>query len=86
MAFNPEQKYIIEEKQIPIDDFYKYKEDFVTRPPYQRKNVWSKIKQQNLLDSLFRRYYIPKVVIREIRLSPDRTINEVIDGQHSEFL
>jgi hypothetical protein len=81
MAFNPEQKYIIEEKQIPIDDFYKYKEDFVTRPPYQRKNVWSKIKQQNLLDSLFRRYYIPKVVIREIRLSPDRTINEVIDGQ-----
>lgn len=33
------------------------------------------------MDSLFRRYYIPKLVIREVRLSDDRTVNEIIDGQ-----
>jgi 5-methylcytosine-specific restriction endonuclease McrA len=33
------------------------------------------------MDSLFRRYYIPKLVIREVRLSDHQTINEVIDGQ-----
>ena len=33
------------------------------------------------MDSLFRRYYIPKLVIREVRLSDAKTIDEVIDGQ-----
>ena len=33
------------------------------------------------MDSLFRRYYIPKLVIREVRLSETQTINEIIDGQ-----
>ncbi|MBK9398583.1 MAG: DUF262 domain-containing protein [Saprospiraceae bacterium] len=33
------------------------------------------------MDSLFRRYYIPKLVVREVRLSDDRTVNEIIDGQ-----
>src|SRR5690606_8508402 len=32
-------------------------------------------------DSLFRRDYIPKLVIREVRLSDAKTIDEVIDGQ-----
>lgn len=81
MPFNPQQQYIIEERPIPIDDFYRYEDDYVTRPPYQRKTVWSIKKQQNLLDSLFRRFYIPKIVIREVRLSEDRTISEIIDGQ-----
>lgn len=58
-----------------------YKEDYIVRPPYQRKNVWSRKKQQALLDSLFRRYYVPRIVMREIRLSDDRTVNEVVDGQ-----
>src|SRR5690606_9193688 len=40
-----------------------------------------KSKKQSLMDSLFRRYYIPKLVIREVRLSDDRTVNEIIDGQ-----
>lgn len=81
MPFNPQQRYIIQEEKIQIGDFHNYREDYVTRPPYQRKSVWSVKKQQNLLDSLFRRYYIPKVVIREIRLDENRTINETIDGQ-----
>ena len=33
------------------------------------------------MDSLFRRYYIPKLVIREVRLSDTQTVNEIIDGQ-----
>lgn len=33
------------------------------------------------MDSLFRRYYIPKLVIREVRLSNTQTVNEIIDGQ-----
>jgi 5-methylcytosine-specific restriction endonuclease McrA len=33
------------------------------------------------MDSLFRRYYIPKLVIREVRLSETQTVNEIIDGQ-----
>jgi 5-methylcytosine-specific restriction endonuclease McrA len=33
------------------------------------------------MDSLFRRYYVPKLVIREVRLSENETKNEIIDGQ-----
>jgi len=80
-SFNPKTRYDIVQKDYPIRDFHDYKDEFVTRPPYQRKSVWSRKKQQDLLDSMFRRYYIPRIVIREVRLSEDRTINEVIDGQ-----
>lgn len=81
MAFNPRSEYTIVTKDINIEDFHRYKDDFVTRPPYQRKSVWSKKKKQSLLDSLFRRYYIPNIVIREVRLSDNHTVNEIIDGQ-----
>lgn len=81
MAFNPKPEYTTVPTEISIKDFHAYKEDYVTRPPYQRKSVWSTFKKQSLMDSLFRRYYIPKLVIREVRLSDDRTVNEIIDGQ-----
>lgn len=81
MSFNPKSEYTIVPTEFSIKDFYEYKEDYVTRPPYQRKVVWSKAKKQSLMDSLFRRYYIPKLVVREVRLSDDRTLNEIIDGQ-----
>lgn len=81
MAFNPKPEYSIENDKISIKDFFEYSDEYVTRPPYQRKSVWPKKKKQSLLDSLFRRYYIPRLVIRQVRLSEDRTINEVIDGQ-----
>jgi hypothetical protein len=79
--FNPTTEYDIVEKAFPIKDFHDYADEFVVRPPYQRKNVWSRKKQQALLDSLFRRYYVPRIVIRLVRLDADRTVNEVIDGQ-----
>lgn len=81
MAFNPKQEYIITEDKIRLRDFHNYKDYYITRPPYQRKAVWSVKKQQALIDSIFRRYYVPKLVIREIRLSDNKTINEIIDGQ-----
>jgi len=81
MSFNPKLEYTIVPIEFSIKDFFEYREDFVTRPPYQRKAVWKKDKKQSLMDSLFRRYYIPKLVIREIRLSDDQTVNEIIDGQ-----
>lgn len=81
LAFNPKTEYTIVPREFNIKDFHDYPEDYVTRPPYQRKVVWSKNKKQSLMDSLFRRYYIPKLVIREVRLADDRTINEIIDGQ-----
>ncbi len=81
MAFNPRKDYEVLFEPIPITDFKDFAEEYIVRPPYQRKTVWSRRKQQALLDSLFRRYYIPRIVIREVRLSEDHTIREVIDGQ-----
>ena len=81
MPFNPKPEYTIVSTEISIKDFFDYKEDYVIRPPYQRKSVWSKSKKQALMDSLFRRYYVPKLVIREVRLSDIQTVNEIVDGQ-----
>lgn len=81
MSFNPKQKYQVKPDTIAIKDFHDYSEDYVTRPPYQRKNVWSTKKKQDILDSLFRRYYIPKIIIREVRLNDETTVKEMIDGQ-----
>ena len=66
MSFNPKSEYTIVPTEFGIKDFHEYMEDYITRPPYQRKAVWSKSKKQALMDSLFRRYYIPKLVVREV--------------------
>ncbi|GAA4803430.1 GmrSD restriction endonuclease domain-containing protein [Litoribaculum gwangyangense] len=81
MAFNPKTEYTVVPTEISIKDFFEYKEDFVTRPPYQRRVVWNKKKKQALMDSLFRRYYIPKLVIREVRKDNSGTVSEIVDGQ-----
>ncbi len=79
--FNPKTEYDVGFDTIQIQDFSAYKEEYVVRPPYQRKSVWSLKKKQALLDSLFRRYYVPRIVLRMVRLSAERTVKEVIDGQ-----
>ena len=53
-AFNPRSKYTVTDQLYSIKEFNDYADDFITRPPYQRKNVWSVKKKQALLDSLFR--------------------------------
>jgi Protein of unknown function DUF262/HNH endonuclease len=81
IMFQPETEYDVVPTTVDVRDFHEYPELFVTRPPYQRKNVWSARKQQSLLDSLFRRYYIPRLVLREVRISPTEVLREVVDGQ-----
>ena len=79
--FNPQTEYDGVQDKIDIRDFWEYQEDFVVRPPYQRKSVWSNAKQQALLDSLFRRYYVPRLVLREVRQNETKVVREVVDGQ-----
>lgn len=79
--FEPEPAYTVIFDTIPITDFSNYAEEFVVRPPYQRKAVWGRQKRQALLDSLFRRFYVPRIVIREVRLNEENVVREVIDGQ-----
>lgn len=79
--FSPQTQYLITPQEIPLEYFHKYKDAYVVRPPYQRKNVWSDATQKALLDSLFRQYYIPKIVLREVRLNDNTSRREVIDGQ-----
>ena len=81
MAFNPKTEYTIEPKIYVIKDFHDYPSEFVTRPPYQRKAVWSTKKKQALMDSLIRKYYVPQLVLREVRVSGSNSVSEVIDGQ-----
>lgn len=81
MGFNPETEYTIVRQSINVRHFHAYRRRYVVRPPYQRKTVWETQKKRALLDSLFRRYYIPSIVLREVRLSPDDTRREVVDGQ-----
>ena len=81
MAFNPKTEYDIQRTNVGIRDFSDYADDYETRPPYQRKVVWERKKQQALLDSLFRRFYIPSIVLRIVRLDEAQTKYEVVDGQ-----
>ncbi len=81
MTYNPQEEYTIKNDLIQLKDFHEYAEDYVTRPPYQRKTVWRKKKKQALLDSIFRKYYVPRLVLREVRINENKTVLEVIDGQ-----
>jgi hypothetical protein len=81
MAFSPKYKYLTTSSPIDIKEFHDYANDFVTRPPYQRKAVWPRYKKQQLMDSLFRGYYIPSIVIRDVRLDNKSSVKEIIDGQ-----
>lgn len=79
--FDPASSYNVVNDTLSLREFSDYAEEFVVRPPYQRKSVWSRKKQQALLDSMFRRFYIPRIVIREVRIDGDQVVREVIDGQ-----
>ena len=68
MAFNPETAYTIVRQSINVRHFHAYRRRYVVRPPYQRKTVWDNAKKRALLDSLFRRYYIPSIVLRKFAL------------------
>lgn len=81
MSIIVDKPYSKEPKNIPLLDFYIHPEFFITRPPYQRKNVWTDQMKGALIASIFRRYYIPDIVLREVS-TPSRMMKyEVVDGQ-----
>jgi len=79
--FKKKQEYIVKPDVVRIKDFHDNKSRYTIRPPYQRKSVWKLGKKQSLLDSIFRQYYIPKIVLREVKVSEENWKNEVVDGQ-----
>lgn len=80
-VFDPPTEYDISRESLRLREFHDYADEYIVRPPYQRTTVWTRQKKLRLLDSLFRRYYVPRIVLRKIRLTDDHTIKEVIDGQ-----
>lgn len=80
--FEIQKEYNVEPRPFSLKDFFDYQENFITRPPYQRKpNVWGPKKRLSFLDSLCKHYYIPKIVLRLVRIGNNETKWEVIDGQ-----
>ena len=79
-GFYSSRKLEIVQEEIAIELFHKYSDDYLSRPPYQRKNVWKPVKQQELLVSLFCQYYIPRLVFRKV-IHERGEILEIIDGQ-----
>ena len=51
MAFEPEKKYRITQKRIPLVDFVnpETKSLYILQPPYQRKPVWDDQQRQDLM-------------------------------------
>jgi hypothetical protein len=41
MSFSPRQDYQITQDIVRLKDFDDFADAFITRPPYQRKTVWS---------------------------------------------
>jgi hypothetical protein len=79
--FRVEEPYLVERKPIRLVEFYRKNDLYVKRPPYQRKTVWSKRKQIQLIDSFFRQYYVPRIVLRQVNFAEGRFKYEVVDGQ-----
>jgi hypothetical protein len=76
-----DRPYGMEAKSFNLIDFHEKRELFVTRPPYQRKGVWPTYKKKSLIDSFFRRHYVPNIVLREVHTPDRRALWEVVDGQ-----
>ena len=79
--YQPEKLYTSQPGQVKLIDLDRYADEYIMRPPYQRKTVWSKRQQQQLIDSIFKGYYIPDLVLRNINFKNESVMREVIDGQ-----
>jgi len=66
-------------KQWPLYSVRMREPKIDPRPSYQRGLVWSKSKKQLLMDSILRRYDIPKLYLRAVDKPPYKY--EVVDGQ-----
>lgn len=74
-------KFHVEEDAIHLKDLDKKRELYIKRPPYQRKNVWPIPKQQKFIESIFRKYFVPRIVLRTIVPKLGIQKFDVVDGQ-----
>ena len=81
MSIIVDKPYSKEPKTFPLKDLHKNQELFITRPPYQRKDVWPNKTKEALIESLFRRHYVPDIVLREVHTPSHIMKYEVVDGQ-----
>ena len=80
--FSPPKEYDYKTQNIALKEFHDFKEQFILRPPYQRKaNIWPEAKRLSFMDSICRGYYIPPLVLRKVRIGGTTVKFEVIDGQ-----
>jgi uncharacterized protein with ParB-like and HNH nuclease domain len=68
----------IESKKRALDKIYKRRDRYEI-PDWQRQEVWSKTKKQELIDSILRGWKLPKFYF--VRTSTDPEEFEVVDGQ-----
>ena len=61
-----------------IDKIYRRRDRYEI-PEWQRQEVWSRSKKQNLIDSILRGWKLPKFYF--LKISDDRESCEVVDGQ-----
>ncbi len=74
-------RFHVEETVIHLEDFDKKTHLYIKRPPYQRKNVWPIPKQQRFIESIFRKYFIPRIVLRTVVPKLGVQKFDIIDGQ-----
>ncbi len=67
----------INHKQKMLLKLYRIRSKIDLSPEYQRGKVWSKEKQQLLLDSIYRKMHVPQVYFRAL----DNQYYECVDGQ-----
>ncbi len=67
---------ILKDKR-PLDKLYKRRNRYDLQPDYQRDEVWKKEDKQKLLDTILKKWDIPKIYIHVI----DEENFEVVDGQ-----
>lgn len=60
-----------------LDKLYRRRDRYDLQPDFQRQEVWSGIKQQKLMDTVLKKWDIPKIYLRVV----DEENFECIDGQ-----
>lgn len=67
----------IRKDKKPLDKLFRRRDRYDLQPDFQREEVWADDKKQQLLDTILKKWDIPKIYLRVI----DEENFEVIDGQ-----
>ena len=81
MSIIVDQPYGKQPQTFTLKYIHDHQDLFITRPPYQRKNVWPNQTKGALIASLFRRHYVPDIVLREVHMPSHFMKYEIVDGQ-----